>query len=539
MRASCSPSASWLFFVCARAGAQCFFPYQFFLFLFFACALCRSTNKKASASAARKAAAKKVSGFGAKKAAAGGKQQAAGGGGKRKRDDPADQNDWQAVEAADYAVLVRAQTKGGKKQTKVVRRSLDRDGGYMPLSKQKLNPAMITTPIMRVVGMSTMAGEGNVGTGKDYDINRGNCHFNVGLACGQVDGVELKDGLLEEQVTWVKKIYTICRNLLAQTFDAATEEWKKPIERAYTDARRELCSEFGARKPIQMPDIEEENEEAREKVKNRAREIFIEGAKSIPGAPKEDNDGEFDSDDMPVIWATGKVWSWEHFDPSRDSQSTEKGPSLEITPSARENWGKILDEMEGPMRRKYKYIKYQDAATMKEIPRPTIRVTRTRNDIATGAEVKTEAIVPDPFWNPVLESTKGKPLDSMIKTNLVFTVYRGPLTSDNTYGVKFYLGPMVSIVARRVRRAQLIPMTNEGPVEGMTNIDEDDDDDEDEPEQTAPAVTEKPEEGEVVEDDDDKDTQDAKRARKDEDEDGNEADDDDLDDVDVDDDLSD
>lgn len=478
--------------------------------------------------------------FGAKKTPAAettGKRKAAGD--KSKKSKPADQNDWQTVEAADYAVLVRATTKGGKKQTKAVRRSLERDGTYVSLKKQKTkSAAVIATPIMRVVSVSTLSGEGDVGTGKDYDIHRGNCHFNIGLACGQVDGVTLKDGLLEEQVAWVKKVYAIGCYLLEQTFESGEEMWKRPVERAYTDARRELCSEFGARKPMQMIDIEEENEEARDKVKKRACELFIEGAKNIPGAPKADNNGEFDDNDMPVVWATAKVWAWEDFDPARDSQSTESGPALDKLPSNKANWGRILDQMTGPMRRKYKYLEYQDGSTMIDVPRPTIRIVRTTRDINTGAEVKHEKVVGDPFWNPVLESTKGKPLDTMVKTSLIFAVYRGPLQSDNTYGVKFYLGSKIAIAARRVRKTQMVPMANEGPVEGMTTIDEDDEEQEEQVLEETPA-----EEGEIGSTDEvvgedtaehDAEKQPAKRSRKLDDDEGVE-DDDEVDDDEVDD----
>ena len=473
MRAICAASAVWpALCVCfARRGAARRVGAR-------ECALTlrgrrSTTTKKASSAAARKGVPKKLAAFGAKKSAAAEKSATAANGTKRKASETADETDWRAIEKEDFAVVIRASKKGGKKQTKVTRRTLDRQGKYLPLTKQKQIPAIISTPIMRVVPISTLSGEGDLGKDTGYERHRGNCTYNLGLACGQLDGVQLKDGLADEQVAWVKKIYNMARDMLGQTFDLDAEEWKLPLQRAYTDARRELCSEFGARKPMQMIAIEEQNDEAREKVRARARELFIDNG-NLPGAPKEDTDGVFDEDNMPVVWATAKVWPFEKFDPARDSQSTEKGPSLDTVPSNAENLGEILSEMCGPMRRKQKVLRFQNALTNEEIPRPTIMVNVVERDINTGVEKTVQKCVPNQFWNPALESAKGTPADSMVKTTLMFDVYRGPLSNDNTYGVKFYIGTFICIVARRPRKEQLVSMENEGPVEGLTEIDEPD-----------------------------------------------------------------
>jgi len=418
------------------------------------------SDKQGKSSAARKAAAKKMAAFRkGKDAPAAGKKRKADDDDKKKKTGKSD-DDWTKVKKEDFAVVFRSEGKGGKKRTKVIRRSKDKEGNRVPLKKDKGGLAIVTTAVMKVINKSYMAGEGNVGTGKDYDIHRGNCMYNVGLAVGDVADGPFKEGLEDEQRAFIAKIYEISCYLLGQVFELECDEWTKPRVRAFKDARRELCAELGFKRPMELEEAEENDEELKERVHEHARKLFVAEAKGLPGA-KKDGDEERD----PVLWATKKVWGWAHYDAKTDSQSTDTGPPIDKLPSTRENWGKITEAMT-EMRRKYNYLIYQNGRGGNEIRRPSVSVSKTHVDIETGKSSQVESKIPDPFWNPCLEGKNGKPYESLIKTTLIFQVYRGPMQSDNTYGVKVSLGSTIAIAKRKERKAQIIDMEGEGDVEG-------------------------------------------------------------------------
>jgi hypothetical protein len=346
--------------------------------------------------------------------------------------------------------------------------ALDQDRGRFPAMR---------FPIMKVAYSSDLAGEGNVGKGDNPPICRTKARYCLGLRAADLEGEE-RPQRRKEQISCVKKTYAMARHLMGLVFDAANKEWDKQIEKAYTLARAEMMFQYKCTKPNQLKDKEAASPEIKEAVRARAREVFIDNAKPLPGAPRDDRaksdeaeeNGAIDEtgDDIPTVWLRKNVFPFKKYDPLKDSMSQETGPSLDDMPSTIENWGKILNAMT-ELKRKYEMIKYQTAKTGAPIGRPPVEITRAVK-MGTGKVELMDKMIEDPFFNPCIVDRNGIPQECLVVCSGTWNIYPGPAGSDSTYGVRLDLNPVISIVKRKARPIRTIVVNDDDAVDFVDEI---------------------------------------------------------------------
>lgn len=415
-----------------------------------------------------------------------------------------DECDWRTITPDDVTVSLRG--TGTDIHPEIIRRSKDAKGQYVHSSKDKSGKVLMTTTAsMRLSTLSLLAGAGNVGTGKEYKMHHGNCYFSVGLGVGNLsDGID-RPGLVETQRAYLERTSAIARKVLGDLFDLAPPTWALPIERAKTEARKELFAKFFnddgtvLENDTDLQALEDSgNKQAQRAVNERARVLFINRARRLPGAIIVENGIPRD----PMAWVRRKVWPFANYDGTTDKGSREQGPTLQKYPIDMAHWPGLYNEItdpKGKMRRQYQPLEYVDNSTGKPLPRPTIDLKFEVRDAET-AKLRTETrTVPDPFWDPCLKAPNGKLKESLVCTKLVWSLFRGPVTGGDTYGIHLRIAAPITIVARGPRKGHVV-LVNEDYATGM---DADDDEEEVVEEQEVEDEVKKDDADEPVADDDD------------------------------------
>lgn len=407
--------------------------------------------------------------------------------------------DWTQITEDDVVAVLRG--KGDKKTVEVIRRTKGPDGKYLDPKKDggEVLTTVLTTFLLS--NKSTMSGAGNIGTGKDFKIHHGNAHFSIGLKIGNLkDRVPRREGgedLMERQRRCMARLLAIARKIMGSVFDLNAPQWKLPIDRAYGDARKALAPTFKdkegklmAAEYTDLPDLEENDAKAwdaekkewikiKEAVRNKAREMFIKNARSLPGEKSKEDNVERD----PIIYVKRKCWPFKEFDPKTDTMSTEEGPSLVDNPIDLEHWPKIEQEMtdpKGKMRRKYNPIEYADGISGVPIPRPRVRVVVEEVDLLNGTRNKAVREIDDPFFDPCLVGASGSLRESLVALKAIWSVFRGPKTSSDNYGIHLKLASPVSIIDQIKRQAEIVVVKPEYQAKGYQplvadEMEEDDD----------------------------------------------------------------
>lgn len=397
---------------------------------------------------------------------------------------------WETTKISDVTVVLRG--KAGKEKLTVIRRSKGPDGRYLSPKTDPGGMFMLDSPAMRLSSKSAIAGEGNLGIKHgDFIPHRGNCNYSCGLAIG---GVRPGDTDVDKEIqrAFIKKVYDISVRLMGDLFDLNPQKFKLPIDNAYLAARRENYKNYKNADGSVLKDIgelqalEQADKAVRTEIHAAAKAIFIEKAKPLPGSSKPGDDGVVRE---PMVWARKKVWAFENFNAERDGMSKETGPDYGLYPSSYETWMDVHAQMTDPagkLHRKYQSVIYADARTGKPFPRPPKKVPKKKFDPKTNKEVVEEVVIPDPFYNPCMEDDNGDPLNALVATRLLFSVFRGAPTSGDNYGVHVNIAAALSVCARTKRdpNTVIIP-TAVGfalPVEEMPLDDNDDEDDVDDDE---------------------------------------------------------
>ena len=411
---------------------------------------------------------------------------------------PSEENNiWRVIATKDVAVVQRGKDKN--KTLEVIRRTKGPDGKYVNPKKDSGEVFASIDATFRLSTKSSMAGEGNLGEGKDYEIHRGNCQYNVGCAKGNLKDGKPRPGLLEAQDACMEWNYAMSRHIMGCVFDLAPEGWEGPIAKAVTAAREQLFSKFKDasgrefQNYMQLEELEGEDtpagEEAHKRVMDLAREKFIDGAKSLPGAKKADRSGTVRE---PILWITRKVYPFEKFDPKRDAMSQEKGPVLSEYPSDLDHWMSIQEQMTDPkgrMRRKYSTIEYIDNDSKLPLLPNKVKVVEEKIDKVTGEKVRVAREINNPFFNPCLKTPSGKLAESLIACKKIWSVFRGPKGTNDNYGIHQKLASAITIVCKAKRKADNV-IVEEDWATGVGDADIDTDDE---------ADVEEDEEGEVQE----------------------------------------
>lgn len=389
-------------------------------------------------------------------------------------------NHWTRVSTNDVAVVLRGKTD---KTVEVIRRTRAPNGQYLPPAKDPGETLGTVTATCLLSQKSTMAGCGNVGTGKDFVIHLGNCNFNIGLTIGDLKEGKACKELTDKQPEFFDWTYAMSRHIMGSVFDLNAPLWKLPIENALKSARQDLYTKIKPKddegNPIvlerytDLVDIENADPAVKKRVHALAREMFIDKAKTLPGAEIVDENGV---KRRRIFWVRRKCWKFANYKKETDSMSQEKGP-IEL-PIDAEHWPQIDREMtdpKGKMRRKYSPIDYSDGSTGKPLLRPMIRVVASEIDPMTGESVKVAQTIENPFWDPCLKAENGKEKESLVAMKVIWSVYRGPKTSSDTYGLHLMLASPVSIVAQARKRTETVVVAGAtGFGAELSDVEEDD-----------------------------------------------------------------
>lgn len=390
---------------------------------------------------------------------------------------------WSNITTNDVAAVKRG--KGEDARIEVIRRTKGADGKYLKPSKDSGQAFKNQTATFRASPKSTLNGAGNAGLMcGENKAHHGNAKYSLGLALGNLqDGVE-REGLEEEQKKCMEWMYGMGRKLMTDTFHLNMSSWKGPLDRAYNDARKLLWnhkdvknSEGASLKDwTELEEVEQSDEKVAELVREKACECFVANARPLPGAPKKDENG---NEMKPVAYASLKTWFYPKFNNKTDRRNNDTGPSTETVPINLANWAFIVREM-ARLRREHKRVRYATAnGSGQAVALPPADATLQSEQVnaQTGKREIVTSTFPDPFWNPLFDKD-GKPTESLVSLNVMWTVYRGDPSSIDKYGVRLSIASPITIACRAYRRAQVVTV-KAGWATGweIQNDDADDEDD--------------------------------------------------------------
>lgn len=347
---------------------------------------------------------------------------------------------------------------------------------------------------MLLSASSRCAGEGNVGVKYEKgEFTRGSCKYSLSLRVGTTADGAGGDELLERQEACLKWVFDVACAAMGKVFDMKPKGWEAPIDNARADARRDLWRSIkGADgKPLEdevalealIASETAAGKAAATRVEAAAREAFIKQAiknKRMPCAPIYHEQQRTQVIGRNDLHAHGKVYGyiqWVENHPHR----TSTGPLLSELTSSIENWAAIKAQME-QIGRVYQYA-YRLIPDIKANMRPMVKVLMDELDPVTAERIKVLREIQDPFWNPLLETPKGRKLDSLVAMQITFTIKRG--TDNSGFGVGVQYQREIRVVHQQPRP---IEQPEYAPSYGTGLFRENADDDDDAA----------PEEGEVV-----------------------------------------
>jgi hypothetical protein len=327
----------------------------------------------------------------------------------------------------------------------------------VPDPKEK---ALIELCAMRTVIGSRMVGEGNRGMG-DFKPAPGEAKRSLGLAQGSIDGKDLHPTLAADQPACVEVVKAAARAALGAWFDSDNigEECPSGYASAMLSARTSIAHsehELYHRSPAEVEDAEAKDNDLAQRVREDARQLFIDGGRIPFGLVKDQKTKKI----LPeTAWTSSKVWPMKKdaWTPQLD-KSRNKGPTVQQVPSTTANMPRLMKIMDA-LGHEFREPQYENGKAQPGSPNRTLRApTKLVPDLnelgelitdAAGQPVMVEAF--DLTWNPLFESANKKKLISLVQVSVILGLSNGG--QKGKYGVNLTQSGPVVITAQAEQKA--------------------------------------------------------------------------------------